>query len=888
MDGKIAFEYLSGTKKYDKNKAYELARRGARAGIVLLENRGHTLPLQKGARAAFFGRMQKQYLPSGTGSGGRVQSEYVTNIFDSLRENGIELDSEAEAFYSDFVAAHPYQVGNGWTNPSSQEEPVLEDDFIARLAQRNEIALFVITRISGEDGDLPDGRGGYMLTETELKTLSQLRNSFGRVVLLLNVSGIIDMTEIRSASPDAVMIVWHGGMEGGRAAAEVICGLESPSGRLPDTMADKRESYPAYENFYGENRLFYREDIYVGYRYFQTFAPEKVIYPFGYGLSYTDFAVSYAEHTVSDGIFNVRVLVVNNGDMAGREVVQCYVEAPCGRLGKPVKALCAYKKTGELLPGESELVTLTFCEYDFASYDDTNNAYILEKGEYVFHIGKNVRDCSASFSVTLAEEKVIKRVESALKPVLAFYRLVNRGSGAEYEPVPLRVPADEPIPETLPAIEKDGKTLLDVYEGRITLDEFVRRFSDSDLVNIVRGEGMSSPKVTPGTGAAFGGVTPSLVALGIPVMCCTDGPAGVRMVSDVKCVGFPDATCIAASWDDELAEDMYELCGQELAVNCVDILLGPGTNIHRDPICGRNFEYFSEDPLLAGKCAAAICRGLSRAGVSGAVKHFSANNREYNRHGMDAVVSERALREIYTRPFEICVRESDVRSVMTSYNPINGRWSASDYDLTVRLLRNDFGFEGFVMTDWWARVGDTENGGNVTALSEMVHARNDIYMVTPDASRREDDLASALAAGTLTRGELRSCARDLCAFALQSLSYQALLNGYGKHDPASVCVGEPDIRADVNGGEAVFENPASCRAVMRITYRSDVPGLVQTNIEALANEKNAFTLLVGNTNGKCAFDYREISLPAGENKFLFVSENPLAVVLKLEIFPVER
>lgn len=886
MDGKIAFEYISGAKKYDKTKAYELARRGAREGIVLLENRGHTLPLQKGAHAAFFGRMQKHYLASGTGSGGRVQSEYNTNIFDSLLENGIELDTEAEAFYADFVASHPYQVGNGWTNPSSQEEPALEDEFVSHLAQRNETALFVITRISGEDGDLPDGRGGYMLTETELKTLAQLRGSFARVAVILNVSGIMDMTELKAASPDAVMIVWHGGMEGGRAAADVICGLESPSGRLPDTIAAGRESYPAYENFYGENRLFYREDIYVGYRYFQTFAPEKVIYPFGYGLSYTDFAISYAEHSVSSGVFSVRVLVVNNGSVPGREVVQCYVEAPCGRLGKPALSLCAYKKTGELLPGGSELVTLTFGEYDFASFDDINNAYILEKGEYVFRIGKNVRDNSASFAVTLAEDKVIKRVESALKPVIPFERLVNRGSGAEYEPVPLRVHAAEPIPETLPAIEKDGKTLFDVYEGRITLDEFVRRFSDADLVNIVRGEGMSSPKVTPGTGAAFGGVTPSLSALGIPVMCCTDGPSGVRMVSDAKCVGYPDATCIAAAWDDALAEDMYEFCGQELATHCVDILLGPGTNIHRDPICGRNFEYFSEDPLLAGKCAAAICRGLSRAGVSGAVKHFSANNREYNRHGMDAVVSERALREIYTRPFEICVRESDVRSVMTSYNPINGRWSASDYDLTVRLLRNDFGFDGFVMTDWWARVGGTETGGNVTALSEMVHARNDIYMVTPDAARREDDLASALEEGRLTRGELRACAYNICAFALQSLSYQALLNGYGKHDPASVCVGEPEISAAVNGGEAVIENPASRRVVIRVSYRSAVPGLAQTNIEALVNEKSAFALLVGNTNGGTEHDYREISLPAGENKFVFVSQNPLAEVSGVDIFPV--
>ena len=234
MDGKIAFEYLSGAKKYDKTKAYELARRGAREGIVLLENRGHTLPLQKGAHAAFFGRMQKHYLASGTGSGGRVQSEYNTNIFDSLRENGIELDTEAEAFYADFVASHPYQVGNGWTNPSSQEEPALEDEFVSHLAQRNETALFVITRISGEDGDLPDGRGGYMLTETELKTLAQLRGSFARVAVILNVSGIMDMTELKAASPDAVMIVWHGGMEGGRAAADVICGLESPSGRLPE------------------------------------------------------------------------------------------------------------------------------------------------------------------------------------------------------------------------------------------------------------------------------------------------------------------------------------------------------------------------------------------------------------------------------------------------------------------------------------------------------------------------------------------------------------------------------------------------------------------------------------------------------------------------------
>lgn len=890
MNTKSAFEYLTGIKKFDPEDACKMSLRGAEDGIVLLENKCRALPLKQDEHAAFFGRMQKHYLMLGTGSGGRVVPLRTADIFGSLADMGLCLDKEVEEFYDSYVKENPYDEGGGWTQPDSQTEPLLCDEFVAAASSRNTTALFIITRTAGEDKDLINARGGYMLTETELENLKLLRKHFKKLVVLLNVCGIIDVSELLSTAPDALLLLWQGGMLGAVAAAKVIMGEVNPSGRLPDTMASARDAYPASANFGKPARNFYQEDIFVGYRYFNTFAQDDIIYPFGYGLSYTEFDSFFIDIHRRDNKTLIRAVVSNLGTVAGREVLQCYVMQPCGRLGKPRKVLAAFVKTPLLQAGESCTVSLEFSDYSIASYDDsgiTGNryCYVLEAGEYIVELGSNSVNAVEACSFSIKEDTVVKSVESALAPVTPFDRMVNKSGIKTYEPAPLRFNKPEPVPAELPRTEKDGMTLDDVYEGRITAEQLVSRMSDEDLIHIVRAEGMSSPKVTPGTAAAFVGVTPSLKALGLPTLCCTDGPSGIRIMGDVKCVAYPAATCLAATWDPELVREMYGLCGNELASYNVDILLGPGTNIHRDPLCGRNFEYFSEDPLLAGKMAAAVCQGLDDAGVSGAVKHFLANNQELDRHGADSVISERAIREIYARPFEICVQESGVRSVMTSYNPVNGLWAASNYDLTVRLLRNDFGFDGFVMTDWWARVSAEDGSASTTNLKAMVHAQNDIYMVSPDAVTREDNLPSSLANGTLTRGELQRCAVNLINFSLISLSYLAQREGFGMRDLKSAVEGKaPFATAKVNKGSAVISSSNTVRAILRVTFISDTPVLTQTNVSLNVSTKNAGGFIVGGTEGKTVTDLREISLVEGENEFIFNSETDLCRAVEIELF----
>ena len=880
MNTRNAFAYLTGEKKLDYKVAASVALQGAEEGIVLLKNNNKALPLSRGASVAFFGRMQKEYIHMGTGSGGRVHPTEKTDIFSSLVSLGLSLDKEVESFYDAYVAEHPY-VGRGqWSHPASQEEPLLEEAFASAAGTRNETALYVITRTAGECRDLEEGRGEFALTETELANLRLLREKFSRLVILLNVCGVVEFAEIHSVNADAILLLWQGGMMGGLAAAKALMGDVNPCGKLPDTIAFTCKDYPARENFGAPDRNVYREDIYVGYRYFDTFAPEKILYPFGYGLSYTDFDVKVLSVSVDDGAAVLTVSVTNTGAVAGKEVVQCFVELPCGRLGQPTKVLAAFEKTRLLNPGETEELLLTFSYETIASYDDTVCAWLLEQGVYTVLVCGSV---AGTFS--LEEDLILSRHESALAPVTPFDRLVNKNGTPAYEPVPMRTIKDEPVPAELPSVPKDGMTLADVVEGKITVEELVSRLSDEDLIHIVRAEGMSSPKVTPGTAAAFVGITPSLKEMGLPTLCCTDGPSGIRMVSDINCICYPSATCLAATWNTSLVREMYELCGCELASYHVDILLGPGTNIHRDPLCGRNFEYFSEDPLLAGKMAAAVCNGLDDAGVSGAVKHFMANSQELNRHEEDSILSERAVREIYAKPFEICVKESGIRSVMTSYNRVNGRWAASNYDLTVRLLRNDFGFDGFVMTDWWAKVSAEDGSACDTNLAAMVHAMNDIYMVTPDATTRGDNLPAALAEGSLSRGELQKCAVNLINFAIDSLSYMAQKEGYGKRDLKEACVGAtPLYTASVEDNKAKIYSGRARKAILRVTFLSDTSALVQTNIGLHINTKNVDAFIVGGTEGGTVSDYREISLVAGDNEFVFVSDDPLAKAVSIEIF----
>lgn len=767
----------------DTDKYAALARTAAAEGCVLLKNKDHALPLRKGDRVAVFGRIAHTYYKSGLGSGGLVNTRYVTGILDALRsEKDIVLNEKVLQIYEEWIGRHPYDEGAGWGQVPWAQEEMPFSEALADAADGADIALIVIGRTAGEDQDNQAKEGSYLLTATEHELIRAVSQRFARTAVLLNVGNIIDMKWVDESEPASVLYVWQGGQEGGNGIVDVLTGRVNPCGKLPDTIACDITDYPSTANFGDAVRNFYKEDIYVGYRYFETFAKEKVLYPFGFGLSYTTFSILGSLKETAEDSVTLDISVTNTGSIPGREVVQVYVKAPQGLLGKPERVLAGFEKTKTLSPGETQTITLTIPEYAFASYDDGGktgykSCYVLEEGTYEFFAGADVRSASC-VGKTFKTFTVVQELTEALAPVIPFERIRPCMDGDRFspvsEPVPLRtVSPQERLLTKLPseiAFTGDlGYRLRDVYEKKIAMEPFVGQLNDTELMCLFRGEGMCSPKVTPGTASAFGGLTASLRAYGIPAACCSDGPSGIRMDCGTKAFSMPNGTLLGATFNLELVQNLYECTGLELRKNRIDTLLGPGLNLHRNPLNGRNFEYISEDPLLTGKMGAAQLRGMNRSGSTGTIKHFSTNNQETHRRNVDAAVSERALRELYLKCFEIAVKEGDCRSVMTTYGPLNGIWTAGNYDLNTTILRGEWGFSGIVMTDWWA-AGNTEGEqGDVKNRSVMIAAQNDLFMVCADASDPgQDNVAEALSAGTVSRAMLQRNAVNILGFILKS------------------------------------------------------------------------------------------------------------------------
>lgn len=755
----------------DNNYYASLIRQAAAEGIVLLKNDRKLLPLKKGTVVASFGRSQFNYYKSGTGSGGLVNAPYVVSVLDALKSSPeLRVDGEITALYERWLRKNPFDGGDGWTQPTSQREMPLDEAAVAEAAGRCDVAVISIGRVTGEEKDNAAEAGGYLLSEDEEDMLRLVCGYFKNTVVLLNTGGIIDMKWISKYDPTAVLCIWQGGQEGGNAAADVLTGRVSPSGRLPDTVALDIADYPSTKNFGNAEENIYAEDIFVGYRYFETFAKDKVLYPFGFGLSYTEFEYSPRSFRVTDAGIEAEIDVMNAGDTASGEVVQLYASQPCGRLGKSARVLCAFAKTRTLSPGESETVSLRCSLRELASFDDTGRSghpycFVLEAGEYGFFTGGDVRCTRKVGSFALSETKVIERLHSAQAPVMAFDRLVCRDGEAAYEPVPTRdYDLRQRISANRPAeLTKRGDAEIpfaDVIAGRASVEDFAAQLPAQELCVLVRGEGMNSPKVTPGTGAAFGGLSPYLQKLGVPIACCTDGPSGLRMDSGASAFSLPNGTCLAAGFNEKLSTELFECVALEMRKNRIDILLGPGLNTHRNPLNGRNFEYFSEDPLLTGMMAAAQLKGLHRHGVLAAIKHFEANSQEHYRRFANAVISQRAQREIYLKGFELCIRYGGARCVMSSYGPVNGIWNASSYDLLTTILRKEWGFGGFVMSDWWAHGNEEGGPPSKQEVAAMVRSGNDIYMVNDDAqtNSNHDNLMSSLGTEKLAPGELRLAA----------------------------------------------------------------------------------------------------------------------------------
>lgn len=869
-----------------------VSRQAACEGIVLLENREGALPLKPGETVSLFGRCQINTYRSGTGSGGAVHVPYEINALEGARANdGIVVNEELAAVYECWVAENPLDDGGGgWAaEPWFQREMPLTADVVRQAAAVSGKAVVFIGRTAGEDKDCADARGSYRLTALEEAMLGAVAAHFAQVVVVLNTTNIIDMSWLETIdgrdSIKAVLCSWAAGMEGGHALAAVLAGDVSPSGRLTDTIAYRLEDYPSSANFGNRDANPYAEDIYVGYRYFETFRPEAVQYPFGAGLSYTRFERESMRLTTvgigAEQLVHVDITVRNAGaEYAGKEVVQLYCEAPQGRLGKPARVLAGFAKTGTLQPGTAETVRISVPFKALASYDDsgaTGNrcSYVLEAGEYRFHAGGSVRDARpVDASVILEELVVTETLSEALAPIRAFERLKpgKRQTDATYEetfePVPRRTVdlADRiqsRLPSTFELTGDQGIRLADVKAGTATMEAFVAQMTTDDLATLVRGEGMCSPKVSPGTAAAFGGTTESLFKLGIPVAAATDGPSGIRMDSGHKATQVPIGTLLACTWNAALNEELFHLVGQELCAYQIDTLLGPGINIHRHPLNGRNFEYFSEDPLLTGMMAVAQTRGLARAGVSGTIKHFAANDQETARHDVDAVASERCLREIHLKPFEMAVKQGSASTIMTSYNPVNGHWAASNYDLNTTILRGEWGYTGVVMSDWWAKMNHNSEGGpgDRAFTSFMLRAQNDLYMVVANALENPlgDNTLEALAKGELTLGELQRSAMNICRFIMAAPVMERPLVAY---DPVksvaarSHLPGEPVSLAQGIDFNTTMNTTASIEVaeagIYRVLARARNPRstAAQSSCSLYLNGAFAMTIPVNGTNGE--------------------------------------
>ncbi len=720
-----------------------LLRKVAAEGTVLLRN-DNILPLAENEIVSVFGRVQYDYMYVGYGSGGDVIKPYTVNLIEGLENSGAKINTELAGIYKAWCEKNPPDHGFWGHWPLYYEEMPIETEVIENASKKSDCALIVIGRAAGEDRENLLGEGSYFLTKDEKNLISRVNKAFNKTVIILNIGSIIDMSweEELLTGACAVLIPWQGGMESGNAIADIIFGKAEPSGRLPDTIARNYFDYPCSEDFGEKKYNNFTEDIYVGYRYFETFNKKSVLYPFGFGLGYSKFKREFLGAEKLGDRIKLTVKITNVSDYPGKDVIQIYAKAPRGKLGKPRRVLCDFKKSDALKKDESQEFSFEIPFYTFSSYDDSGvsghkSAYVLEKGEYFFYVGGDARSAENVWSFLLEENILIEQLKEVSAPKESFERMVakNDASGKAVETLAeVPVTTDNLREIILKNLPKDcgytgnmGYTLTDVKNGNCTLDAFVAQLSPTELEAISRGDyTMNSSLGNPGNAGALGGVLPSLRKKGIEPLITTDGPSGIRISS--CCSLLPVGTCISSTWNTELAYEIYKKVGAEMKVKGSDILLAPGMNIHRSPLCGRNFEYYSEDPVLTGKIACAVVTGLQSEGVGACPKHFACNSQETNRNRTDSRLSERALREIYLKGFEICVKEGEPLTVMTSYNKINGVWGHYNYDLCTRILKGEWGFKGLVMTDWWMQYTSSPEFPEIKDNGYRVRAGVDVLM----------------------------------------------------------------------------------------------------------------------------------------------------------------
>lgn len=767
---------------YDYAPIAEVARRVAAEGAVLLKNDG-ALPVDKEGTVALFGRVHLDWFYVGYGSGGDVRSPYRVNLAEGLKNAGVKLDEELLAVYEAWRAKNPVNHGVWGHWPRYFEEMPVSDELVARSAQKCGTAIISIGRAAGEDRENHLVPGSYLLTDDEKKLLKQVSSAFRKTVVIMDIGNAIDCSFVNDYKIDALLISWQGGMESGNALADVISGKVSPDGRLPMTLAKSYDRHPSSTCFGAREYNEYREDIYVGYRYFETFDKDGVLYPFGYGLGYARFERENLDASFDGETLRIKSRTTNVDGLPAKDTLEYYVEPPQGKLGKPSRVLVAFQKSAKLNKGESETIEAEAPVYLLASYDDTGvtgnrNCYVLEKGVYGVYLGYDSHNAEKVFEFTVDEDRVIDRCNEIASPEQRFERLrpvaEDGGYRKDYYLTPdrtydLRQRILDEMPTCKPYTGNAGIKLADVKAGNATIDDFTAQFTLRELEAITRGAYiMNSPLGARGNAGALGGVLRSLRKKGVPAIICTDGPSGIRLKA--TCSLLPIGSLLSSTWDTKSVQELLAMLSLELNDRKSDMLLAPGMNIHRDPLCGRNFEYFSEDPVLTGKIGAAYVNGVQTHGASACPKHYACNNQETNRCHNDSRVSERALREIYLKGFEICIKESTPRCLMTSYNKINGVWGHYNHDLASTVLRKEWGYKGLIVTDWWMRYARSPEFPNIKDNGYRVRAGVDILMPgggkvalhVPDGTL----LATYGKKDGITRAEMVVIAQRIVEFAL--------------------------------------------------------------------------------------------------------------------------
>lgn len=773
-----------------------LSKEAAKEGMVLLKNNANVLPLTKGSKVALFGKGTIDYVKGGGGSGD-VTVAYARSLYDGFKELSEEVSvfEELADFYKENVKE---QRADGKV-PGMTVEPQIPEELLKKARAFTDTAVISICRFSGEGWDRTTqtnnksekedmmGKGlaeqglqifedgDFYLSHAETAMVEAVTAAFDKVIVVLNVGGMVATDWFKDNDRiQSVLMAWQGGIEGGLAAAELLMGHGNPSGKLVDTFAGRLEDYPSTASFHeSEQFVDYTEDIYVGYRYFETIpqAAQKVNYPFGFGLSYTSFDLSMPLVERQGDALRVSIDVCNTGTRAGKEVVQVYYSAPQGKLGKPARELAAFRKTRLLEPGETQTVYMHFRVTDMASYDDlgkvAKSAYVLEKGEYHFYVGTSVRDTvEDNYALVVEENRVVEQLSQKMAPAQLKKRMLADGS---FEELPQGEPFDtdanvlerqtreeydcvqpiarpyRPRPYWMP--QEEIHLLKEVAEGSLSMDEFLAQLSDEELAALLGGQPNKGVANTLGYG--------NLPRYGIPSIMTADGPAGLRINSGcgVYTTAWPCATLLACTWNPELTEAIGQAGGAEVKENNICVWLTPAVNIHRSPLCGRNFEYYSEDPYLTGKMAAAMVKGIQSNHIAATVKHFALNNKETNRTDSDSRASERAIREIYLKAFEIIVKEAEPWSIMSSYNIVNGHRASENRELLEDILRGEWGFDGMVTTDWWTKGEHYKE----------TKAGNDIKMGCGFPER----LLAAMEKGALTREEMEICAGRILKLILR-------------------------------------------------------------------------------------------------------------------------